>query len=55
VHKPNRESGTGFKVDNMQDTLIHSPSWAGGLSKSVIKYKSIADFIGKHWQKLVKQ
>lgn len=54
VHKPNISSGTGFKVDNMQDTLIHSPFWAGGLSHSVIKYKSVDDFINKHWQKLIK-
>ena len=54
VHKPNKESGTGFVVDNMQDTLIDSPQWAGNLSNTVIKYKSIDDFIVKHWQKLIK-
>lgn len=54
VHKANKQSGTGFRVDNMQDTLIHSPYWAGGLSGTVIKYKSKDEFINKHWQKLIK-
>lgn len=54
VHKPNKSSGTGFKVDNMQDTLMHSPYWAGGLSETVIKYKSKEEFINKHWCKLIK-
>ena len=52
VHKPCKYNGTGFGVHTMNDVFINRPYW-GVTSVPVIKYKSIDDFLAKHWNKLV--
>jgi hypothetical protein len=53
VHKPNRHSGTGYRVETMAQTLANRPHWAN-TGDTVNKYKSTADFLAKHWQKLIR-
>lgn len=53
VHVPNRQTGTGYKVDSMEEALGFCPSWASNSDKaSVIKFPSWESFAKKHWQPL---
>jgi hypothetical protein len=53
VHKPNLHSGTGYRVGTITETLLNRPHWAN-TGDTVNKYKSTADFLAKHWQKLTR-
>lgn len=53
VHKPCTQCGTGFAVNNLEETIIFAPYWAGNLVNNVIKYKSKDEFIKNNWQKLI--
>lgn len=50
VHKPCKHAGTGYKVDTMAEAIAHRPHWAS--NEQISKYKSTADFLANHWQKL---
>lgn len=54
IHKPNNRLGTGYRVDNIEDILLHSPTWARSAYESIVKYKSKEEFINGHWCKLIK-
>ena len=52
VHKPNRETGTGFgmsrenynpTIENAKECFAMAPHW--GNTKSVIKYKNFAEYM----------
>ncbi len=46
VHKPNKQTGTGFAVDSIKQVFTHDPCWATTSDReSVIKYKSLGDFL----------
>lgn len=53
VHKPCREVGTGFRVDDAQSALALAPCWAGNSVSFVRKYRDFAEFKNKNWQPLV--
>lgn len=50
VHKPNRETGTGFRVSSLEESLSYAPTWYKG---SVPKYNSFEEFRKMNWQKLI--
>jgi hypothetical protein len=46
VHKPNKQTGTGFSVDSIEQVFIHAPYWAKTYDReSVVKYKSLSEFL----------
>lgn len=46
VHKPNRQSGTGFRVNSAEHAVsVNVPHWALYLSGSVKKYKNVNEFL----------
>jgi hypothetical protein len=51
VHKANKISGTGYKVDSFDDALKNRPHWAL-FSDPVVKYASLDEFLTKNWQLL---
>ena len=52
VHKPNKSTGTGYKVGSFSEALCFKPMWACSRDV-VVKYDSLSDFLKKHWQPLV--
>ena len=53
VHKANITSGTGFAAGSFSEALEFCPYYFREYYNSVIKYKSLDDFLNNHWQKLV--
>lgn len=51
VHKPNRYTGTGYRVDNFEQSIMHRAPWASS-GESIVKYASLDEFRRKHWQPL---
>lgn len=52
VHKPNRQTGTGFQADTPQQALmVIPPGFSGELVTQ--KYASFEAFRKQHWQELV--
>lgn len=55
VHKPNRQTGTGFRVhgtigeptvQHAKDTFVLAPYWASAADKaSVVKYNGVRDYV----------
>ncbi len=46
VHKPNKQTGTGFAVDSIKQVFTHAPPWATTSDReSVVKYKSLSEFL----------
>jgi hypothetical protein len=53
VHKANKYTGTGYGAANMHESLQHKPNWATNDGANIVKYSGPAEFIAKHWQKLI--
>lgn len=53
VHKANKYTGTGYKAASMEESVMNKPVWASNDGSTVYKYSGPAEFINKHWQKLV--
>lgn len=54
VHKPNRQTGTGFSAESIEEALSFAPGWATSSDRlRVNKFKDFSEFAAKHWQPLV--
>ena len=54
VHKPDMQTGTGFRAQDAQAALGFAPHWVHPSDRmSVIKYRDFAEFKTKYWQPLV--
>lgn len=54
VHKANKQTGTGFKAQDIKASMENYPHWASRSDvKSVVKYRDFGEFKSKHWCPLV--
>jgi hypothetical protein len=54
VHKPNTTTGTGYKVDTIEESLCFAPAWAISSQLDTIKkFSNMEEFRRKHWQTLI--